>query len=89
MSKDFATSPVYWDNERAPDGLSAQIDATIENNFIKLDEVEDKTFDLVRFLFASICYHYETLDTTFIASTNFVLHLFSLLHFSQSSRDMQ
>ena len=48
LSKDFATSLVYWDYEGALDGL---------------DEVEGKTFDLVRFLFASICYHYITLYT--------------------------
>ena len=63
LSKDFATSPVYWDYEGAPDGLSVQIDATIENNFAKIDEVEGKTFDLVRFFCASICFHYDTLDT--------------------------
>ena len=41
----------------------AENNKAIENNFATMEEIEGKTFDLVRFLFASICFHYDTLDT--------------------------
>ena len=63
LGKDFATSPVYWDMKGAPVGMKGVIDKCICNNFGTIDELEGKTFELIRFLFASICYHYDTLDT--------------------------
>ena len=63
LGKEFATSPVYWDMTGAPVGMMRRIDAAIGNNFATLDEIEGKTFELIRFLFASICFHYDFLDT--------------------------
>ena len=63
LGKYFATSPVYWDTKGAPAGLRQRIDECISNNFGTIEELQGKTFELLRFLFASICYHYCTLDT--------------------------
>ena len=63
LRKEFATSPVYWDFTDSPVGTDDQVNKVIEDNFAAMGEIEGETFELVRFLFASICYHYDSLDT--------------------------
>ena len=64
MRKEFATSPAYWDfTGGAPAGTEHRINEAFVSNLVTMEEIEGKTFDLVRFLFASICFHYDTLDT--------------------------
>ena len=62
LTKEFATSPVYWDLSDAPAGTMSIIDASISDNFASLQEVEGRTFKMLQFLFASICFHYNHLD---------------------------
>ena len=64
LSKEFAVSPVYFDFSDKPAGTKEKIDATIGNNFATIEEVEGKSFTLTRYLFASVCFHYEFLDIT-------------------------
>jgi len=63
LSKEFAVSPVHFDFCDKPAGTKEKIDATIGNNFATIEEVEGKSFSLLKFLFASVCYHYAFLDT--------------------------
>ena len=63
LGKEFSTSPVYWDFTNGPVGMRNRIDDIIGNNFATMNEVEGKSFDLLRFLFASVCFHHNFLDT--------------------------
>ena len=63
LRKDFATSPVYWEFTEEGETTTSSIDQIIENNFASMEEVEGKTFNLLPFLFASISFHFNFLDT--------------------------
>jgi len=64
MQKEFAVSPVYFDLEDAPESIKQQIDWQI-NTFLNVNDnntVEGPRFLLLKYLFASICYHYDDLN---------------------------
>ena len=63
LKKEFTTSPVYWDLIDAPNGTVNKIDGFILDNFVTMEQITGKMFDLLQFLFASITYHYDHLDT--------------------------
>lgn len=70
LTKEFAISPAHFDLESAPDNLIKVID---ENIRMYMDEsggaVEGPKYLLIRYLFASICFHFEDLSSN-LSPTN-------------------
>ena len=60
---EFAVSPVYWDWTDAPENYNDEMVEIIEENLVRRTEVQSTTFELLKYLFASICFHYDHLDT--------------------------
>ena len=73
LTKEFATSLVYWDLSDAPAGTMSIIDASISDNFASLQEVEGRTFKMLQFLFASICFHYSMPKFGFLGTRQRIL----------------
>ena len=62
LSKQFAVSPAYFDSSGSEEGTMKKIDDIIYVFLSgKRDEVLGPVFLLVRFMFASICFHYNHL----------------------------
>jgi hypothetical protein len=62
LSIDFAVSPVHWDWTDAPFGSKEKMMWLIEDNLVARSGVSAPMFELLQFLFASICFHYKHLD---------------------------
>ena len=62
LSKEFAISPVHWDWTDAPFTSKEKMMALLEENVVRKKDVSSPTFELLQFLFASLCYHYTHLD---------------------------
>ena len=62
LLKEFAISPVYFNFCHGDPGSSEKIDYIIENNLIRKSDTSPTMFNLARFLFASLCFHYDFLD---------------------------
>ena len=60
LSKKFAVSPAYFDLKGASSGVENQVNIRIK--LILNDASQGPLYLLVRYLFASICYHYDNLD---------------------------
>ena len=60
-TKEFALSPVYWDFTNVDDEAATSVASTIAETVVDSNEVSSCTFELLRFLFAAICYHYDFL----------------------------
>ena len=63
LSKQFAASPAYWDFTDQPQCSEKEVDKVIHDNFARPSEISENSFNVVRNLFASICYHYTFLNT--------------------------
>ena len=61
LSKQFAASPAYWDFTDQPQCSEKEVDKVIHDNFARPSEISANSFNVVRNLFASICYHYTFL----------------------------
>ena len=62
MTKEFAVSPVYWDFTESGTRGKMGVKNIIEEKFLNENEVEPHVFELVSYLFAAICFHYDFLD---------------------------
>ena len=62
LTKQFALSPVYWELSDEGESASVEVDRQINENLVSMDEVSGETFDMVRYLFASIVFHYKHLN---------------------------
>ena len=62
LSVDFAVSPVHWDWTDASFGAKERMVGLIEDNLVLRSEVSAPMFELLQFLFASVCFHYNHLD---------------------------
>ena len=62
LSKDFGMSPVHFDWKGYPSNLKDKMETLIEENFVRRTYVSGTTFELLKYLFACICFHYEHLD---------------------------
>ena len=62
LTVEFAISPVHWDWTEGGTNMENQMLITIEENLARKTEVQSSTFELLKYLFAAICYHYEHLD---------------------------
>ena len=72
LSKQFAVSPAYFDSSGSEEGTMKKIDDIIYVFLSgKRDEVLGPVFLLVRFMFASICFHYNHLDENIAAGNPF------------------
>ena len=56
-----STTINYWDFSDEKAGEAAVTEA-IEGKFATTDEVKPEVFDLLRYLFAAVCYHYDYMD---------------------------
>ena len=68
LTKDFATSPVYWDFSESGETGKKAVKTIIHEKFVEASEVEPHVFELVRYFFAAFCYHYDYLDKTLAPS---------------------
>jgi len=63
----FAVSPVYFDPLEV-DGdhekLKKMVESTIAATLVKRSEISAPTYELLTFLLANLCFHFEYLDTT-------------------------
>ena len=65
LTKEFAISPPHWDStDSTEEGTEEKVDQLLSNNLVRENDVSGSTFLVLRFIFASICYHYEHLDRT-------------------------
>ena len=69
LSSIGATSPCYFDYTCAPPGTKQRIDAIIDENLVKRENAPASMFVLLRFLFATLCYHYDVLNEMLPASS--------------------
>ena len=62
LIKDSVISPVhlYW--EDSPSNLKYKVETLTEYNLVRRTYVSGPTFDILKYLFAFICFHYEHLD---------------------------
>ena len=63
MTKQFAVSPVYWDFTQSGTRGKREVKKIIEEKFLDEEEVEPHVFELVNYLFAAVCFHYDYLDS--------------------------
>ena len=65
LSKEFAILPPQWDFiDSTEEVMEEKVDQPPSNNIARENEFSGSTFIVLKFLFASICYHYENLDRT-------------------------
>ena len=62
LSKDFGMSPLHWDWTDPPSNLKDNMDTLIEENLVRRTYVSGPTFELLKYLFACIWFHYEHLE---------------------------
>ena len=55
----------HWDfTDSTEEGMEDKVDQLLSNNLVRENDVSGYTFLVLRFNFASICYHYDHLDRT-------------------------
>ena len=64
MRKEFVVSPVYWDFTESGARGKSRVKEIIEEKFQNENEVEPHVFELIQYLFAALCFHYDFLDKT-------------------------
>ena len=64
ITKSFAVSPVYWDYTESGERGRKAVTQKIQDKFITAQEVEPHVFELVRYLFVSLCFHHDYLENT-------------------------
>ena len=63
LTNEFAISPPHWDfTDSTEYGMKEKVDQLLSNDVVRENDVYGYTFIVLRFIFASICYHYEHLD---------------------------
>ena len=62
LIKDIGMPPVHWDWTDPLSDLKDKMETLIEDNFVISTDVSGPTFELLKYLFACICFHYEHLD---------------------------
>ena len=62
LSKDFGMSPVHWYLINSPSNLKYNMETVIEDSLVIRIDVSGPTFEILEYLFACICFHYEHLD---------------------------
>ena len=63
MTTDFGVSQLHWYWTDSPVGSKDEMVALIEDNFVRRIDVSSPTFELIKFLFACVCFNYTHLDT--------------------------
>ena len=65
LTKEFSISPPHWDfTDSTEEGMEEKVDQLLSKNLVRENYVFGSTFCVLRFLFASIYYHYEHLYRT-------------------------
>ena len=62
LSIEFAVSPAYFDFTDCPEADQNKIDRILTENLVSQDEITPSCFNMLRFLFAAVCYNYSHLD---------------------------
>ena len=63
LTTEFGVSPVHWDFTDSPVGSKYEMVVLIEENFVRKIDVSSPTFDLIKYLFACVCFNYTHLKT--------------------------
>ena len=58
----FGISPVHWHWTDSPSNLKDKIETLIEDNLVIRIDVSGTMFNILKYLFACVCFHYEHLD---------------------------
>ena len=58
LSKDFGISPVHWDFTDPPPNLKHKMATLIEENLMRSTDMPGPMFELLKYLFPWICFHY-------------------------------
>ena len=64
MTRKFAVSPVYWYFTESGERGKKGVKDIIQEKFLNQNEVEPHVFEILRYLFAALCYHCDFLDKT-------------------------
>ena len=56
---------MHWDWTDFPSNLKDKTETLIEENFARRIDVSGPTFELLKYLFTCICFHYQQLDAHF------------------------
>ena len=65
LTKLSAILPPHWDFiDSTEERMEEKVDQLLSNNLVRENDVSGSTFLVLRFLFSSICYHYDHLDRT-------------------------
>ena len=62
LKKEFATSPVYWDFTKSKQMGRIGVKKTLEDYFLNANEMQPHVFELIRYLFAALCFHFDFLE---------------------------
>ena len=62
LTTEFGVSPVHWDWTDSPVGSKDAMVALIEDNFVRRTDVSSPTFELIKKIFACVCFHYTHLN---------------------------
>ena len=62
LKKEFATSPVYWDFTKSKQMGRIGVKKTLEDYFFNANEMQPHVFELIRYLFAALCFHFDFLE---------------------------
>ena len=62
LKKEFATSPVYWDFTKSKQMGHIGVKKALEDYFLNANEVQPHIFELIRYLFAALCFHFDFLE---------------------------
>ena len=64
MKRKFAVSYVYWDFTESRERGKKGVKDIIQENFLNQNKVKTHVFEILRYLFAEICYHCDFLNKT-------------------------
>ena len=62
LTKEFAASPVYFDYTTSGNTGKKAVTKAIQKNFMNSRLVEPHVFELLRYFYAAMCYHFDFLD---------------------------
>jgi len=62
LKKEFATSPVYCDFTKSKQMGRIRVKKTLEDYFLNANEMQPHVFELIRYLFAALCFHFDFLE---------------------------
>ena len=65
LSKDFGMSPVHWYWTESHSYLKDKMETLNGDNLVRRIDVSGATFDILKYLFVFICFHYDNLDAHF------------------------